>query len=255
MSAALYPVYNPVAGPSSPRFPPMTTVAELFALQETDLAIDSLRQRLEDVIARLQEPQDLVELRQEVARRRKELQEMRHRQRELEWEAEDARRKAKAVEDKLYGGSVRNPKELQDLQADLEALKRQLSRREDAALEAMLQADEEEAALREREALLARREEEWRAERAALESQRADLEAEVAELERRRDGQASRISGGALRLYQELRSRRQGRAVARVERGLCGGCRISLPTSLIQQARSGNSLVQCMSCERILYVA
>ncbi|HXG41949.1 MAG TPA: C4-type zinc ribbon domain-containing protein [Dehalococcoidia bacterium] len=232
----------------------MTTVAELFALQETDLAIDSLRQRLEDVVGRLQEPADLLELREEVARMRRGLLDLRHRQREAEWEVEDLRRKAKAVEDKLYGGSVRNPKELQDLQADLESLQRQLSRREDALLELMLQGDEQEAALRDREALLARREEEWRAEEAALRSQKEALEGELAALEERRAGQAVRINGAALRLYQELRSRRQGRAVARVERGLCGGCRITLPTSLIQQARSGNALVQCVSCERILYV-
>jgi hypothetical protein len=233
----------------------MTTVAELFALQETDLAIDSLRQRLEDVIGRLQEPRDLLEMRDEVARLRKELLDLRHRQREAEWEVEELRRKAKAVEDKLYGGSVRNPKELQDLQADLDSLRRQLSRKEDALLELMLQGDEQESALKEKESLLARREEEWRTEEAALQSQRESLEAELASLEERRREQAARINGSALQLYQELRSRRQGRAVARVERGLCGGCRITLPTSLIQQARSGNSLVQCMSCERILYVA
>jgi|FaiFalDrversion3_1042247.scaffolds.fasta_scaffold00116_13 predicted nucleic acid-binding Zn-ribbon protein len=232
----------------------MTTVADLLALQESDLAIDSLRQRLQEVLARLQEPQELLELRQEVARRRRELLELRHRQRELEWEVEEQRRKAKAVEDKLYGGSVRNPKELQDLQADLESLRRQLARREDALLEVMLQGEEQEAALREREALLARRQEEWQGEQAALQAQKAALEGELAALEQQRAGQAARINGQALRLYQELRGRRQGRAVARVERGLCGGCRITLPTSLIQQARGGNSLVQCMSCERILFV-
>ncbi len=232
----------------------MTTVAELFALQETDLAIDSARQRLEQVASCLHDPEDLVSLREEVSHRRKELLDLRHRQREMEWEVEELRRKAKAVEDKLYGGTVRNPKELQDLQADLDSLKRQLARKEDALLELMLQGDELEATLHEREALLARREEEWQAEHASLLAQKESLEGELAVLQERRAQQAGRINGSALRLYQELRGRRQGKAVARVERGLCGGCRISLPTSLLQQARSGDALVQCTSCERILYV-
>ena len=40
---------------------------------------------------------------------------------------------------------------------------------------------------------------------------------------------------------------------ARVEQGICRGCRISLPTTDLQQARSGK-LVQCSSCGRILFL-
>jgi len=43
-------------------------------------------------------------------------------------------------------------------------------------------------------------------------------------------------------------------SVAKVEGGACQGCRISLPMNLLQKARSGNSLVQCSSCERVLYL-
>jgi len=40
-----------------------------------------------------------------------------------------------------------------------------------------------------------------------------------------------------------------------VEQGLCQGCRISLPMSIVQKARAGVGLVQCVSCERILLVS
>jgi predicted nucleic acid-binding Zn-ribbon protein len=43
--------------------------------------------------------------------------------------------------------------------------------------------------------------------------------------------------------------------VAVVERGLCQGCRISLPMSVVQKARAGAGLVKCVSCERILLVS
>jgi predicted nucleic acid-binding Zn-ribbon protein len=42
--------------------------------------------------------------------------------------------------------------------------------------------------------------------------------------------------------------------VAHVERGMCKGCRITLPMSVLQKARAGVGLVQCVSCERILLV-
>jgi predicted nucleic acid-binding Zn-ribbon protein len=55
-----------------------------------------------------------------------------------------------------------------------------------------------------------------------------------------------------LSLYEGLRSTRQGRGVALMERGACQGCRITLPTHLVQRLRAGGQLVQCPSCERIL---
>ena len=54
-------------------------------------------------------------------------------------------------------------------------------------------------------------------------------------------------------LYTELK-KQKGIAVAKVEQGICRGCRISLPTAELQQARSG-SLVRCSSCGRILFLA
>jgi predicted nucleic acid-binding Zn-ribbon protein len=36
---------------------------------------------------------------------------------------------------------------------------------------------------------------------------------------------------------------------------MCQGCRITLPTSMLQKARAGLGLVQCVSCERILLVS
>jgi predicted nucleic acid-binding Zn-ribbon protein len=44
--------------------------------------------------------------------------------------------------------------------------------------------------------------------------------------------------------------------VVKVERGACLGCRLTVPTVILQRARSGMNPtpVQCPSCERMLYV-
>ena len=73
-------------------------------------------------------------------------------------------------------------------------------------------------------------------------------------LEAKRDGQVDGMDAAALSIYQALRERWQGPAVAIVERGLCQGCRITLPMSVLQKARSGLGLVRCVNCERILLV-
>ena len=58
----------------------------------------------------------------------------------------------------------------------------------------------------------------------------------------------------ALSLYKLLRERKGGVAVARVEQGMCQGCRITLAGGGAAESARSSSLVQCVSCERILFV-
>jgi predicted nucleic acid-binding Zn-ribbon protein len=233
----------------------MTTAAELFALQETDLANDGAVARLIEVEAELGETEELIEARQRVDQCRERVRPLEERQKGLDWEAEEVRGKAAAIENKLYGGTVRNPKELEDFQADLTSLRGQLGRREDALLEVMLELEDAEADLRQAEATLAEVKESWKAHQTSLQETQAKLKEEIEELEAKRTRQVDGMDAAALSLYQALREHRQGTAVAVVERGLCQGCRISLPMSVVQKARAGAGLVQCVSCERILLVS
>jgi predicted nucleic acid-binding Zn-ribbon protein len=153
----------------------MTTAAELFALQETDLANDGAVARLTEVEAELGETEELIEARQRVDQCRERLRPLEERQKGLDWEVEEVRGKAAAIENKLYGGTVRNPKELEDFQADLTSLRGQLSRREDALLEVMLELEDAEAGLRQAEATLAEVEESWQAQQTSLQETQATL--------------------------------------------------------------------------------
>jgi predicted nucleic acid-binding Zn-ribbon protein len=232
----------------------MTTAAELFALQETDLAFDSAVARLTEVEAQQGETEELINARERVDRCREEAREIQVRQKELDFQAEEARGKAAEIERKLYGGTMKNPKELEDFQADLTSLRDQLGKREDALLEVMLELEEGEAVMKEAERTLAEIETSWKAEQASLGGTQAALKQEIAELEAKRLGQLEGMDRAALSLYGALKERLQGAAVAVVGRGLCQGCRISLPMSILQKARAGVGLVQCVSCERILVV-
>jgi hypothetical protein len=61
------------------------------------------------------------------------------------------------------------------------------------------------------------------------------------------------VAANLLPMYESLRKTKGGRAVARVERNLCAGCRLSLPTGDVQKARASLGTVLCSSCGRILY--
>jgi len=233
----------------------MAIAAELHALQEIDSAIDVARATLAAVEEQLGETEELTAARAAVLEHREVLRELHESQRDIDWQVDEARSHLTAVEGKLYGGTVRNPKELAGLNDDASMLKGQLRRREDELLNHMVKVEEEEAALREAEAALKEVEGRWQGEQSDRLGQKQRLEAELAELEKSRQAQAGSIDGRVLELYDVLRDRRQGKAVVKVERGMCQGCRISLPMSVLQKTRSGFDVVQCVSCERILYVS
>ena len=233
----------------------VTIAADLYALQEIDSAIEAAKASLAAVEEQLGESEELVAGRRAVEEGRDALEGVSRQQRELEWQVDDFRSRLSDVEGKLYGGSVRNPKELGSMQDEANILRGQLRRREDDLLDLMVRVEERQTALREAEESLTEVEGRWQQDQKDLASEKEKLEGELAGLEERRKQQSGLIEARVLTLYDNLWERRQGRAVVKVERGMCGGCRISLPMTVLQKARSGMDVVQCVSCERILYVS
>jgi len=233
----------------------LSRVKQLYELQEIDLAIESKREALREVESQLGEDGALVEARLGLEQERKHLAELIKRQREVEWEVEELGAKVVLLEGKLYGGSVRNPKELISLNEEFEHLKRQRGDEEDRVLDIMSDVEvvQDKVAVRSRE--VERMESEWQEKQAQLLKGQAELSGELAELGERRQLLALQIDQASLDLYEALRITRQGEAVAKVEQGMCQGCRINLPMTKLQRARIGQELVQCSNCRRILYVS
>jgi predicted nucleic acid-binding Zn-ribbon protein len=230
----------------------MTEVAELLLLQDTDVSLDGALTRLAEIEAALGESEELVAARETAAEKAAALHVVRAQQKDLELADETIRTKAAQIETKLYSGSVTNPKELQDFDADLRSLKEQVRKRDDELLALLVQIEEADAEHQAAVAALAAIEGEWRRGQDEMLAERAEIEPEVARLRETRNSQATDVDRRLISLYDLLRERRGGTAVARVERGMCQGCRISLPMSVLQRARTGASVVQCVSCERIL---
>jgi predicted nucleic acid-binding Zn-ribbon protein len=230
----------------------MTVAADLFALQETDLALDKALARLAEIEELSGETEEIVTARHWLQTADERLKELASTQKDLDFEAEEVRTHAAQVEGKLYGGRVTNPKELQDLDADLKSLKAQLQVKEDALLEHRETADRAESYRAQIAAELERLETEWREAQTSMAAEKEQLEPEAERLKSQREAEAAAITPSNLNLYALLRDRLRGVAVAGVERGMCQGCRITLPTNVIQRARQPGAVVQCVSCERIL---
>ena len=119
----------------------MTWIHDLRRLQETDAALDIRRGSLDDAEAHLGESEELhrrPSARARTGRRR--CASARSAQKDVDLEADDLKAKITPAETKLYSGAIKNPKELTDLQADIDQLKRHLSAVEDRDLEALARA-------------------------------------------------------------------------------------------------------------------
>ena len=233
----------------------MATTARLYDLQMLDLEIAARREALQDIEGRLGESEALLTARAALADAQGALKERELGRRDLETGVEDLGARLAPLDKKLYGGSVRSPKELQDLQTEVTHLRSLVSQKEDALLEAMEAAEEAQRQARAAQATLAEVDTAWRREHAELLDQQRSLRDELAAIEAQRAELAAALDAPSLSLYEVLRAAKQGRAVAVVARGTCQACRVGLPLVEVQRVRSGLELVTCSSCGRILHVA
>jgi hypothetical protein len=80
-------------------------------------------------------------------------------------------------------------------------------------------------------------------------------EAEVRAITAGRAGVAAGIPPDLLQKYERLFEARGGLAVCAVEGQTCTGCYTSIPPNLQVKLQTGSAVVQCASCQRILYLA
>lgn len=231
----------------------MNVANQLYRLQEIDLAIESNEQVLNQIASQLGESETVVRARNKLTLEQQRLEELRRQQRSTEWEIDDHSNKISAAEEKLYGGRIGNPKELANLQHEVETLKGRRNQLEDEALAIMEQVELATASVAGKGSELKTLEAEWRSQQQRLSNDMEQLKTVLSELNHKRQLLLTKIDPQAVEFYDGLK-KQKGTAVAKVEQGICCGCRISLPTTELQRARGG-SLVRCNSCGRILFLA
>ena len=230
----------------------MVIARQLFQLQEVDLEIESDEKALNGIVVRLGDNRIILEAQGKVTTAEQQLGELRKHQRAAERETEDLAVKLATEEGKLYSGRIQNPKELANLQHEVELIKEKRSRLDDGVLVVMDEVERAENGLAAAAAALQKLEAAWNKEQKELTTEAAVLRLKLAGLAQKRQSLSSGIETPVVGAYDKLR-KQKGQAVVRVEQGVCRGCRISLPSSDMQQVRSGN-LLHCSSCGRILFL-
>jgi predicted nucleic acid-binding Zn-ribbon protein len=231
----------------------MSRSANLYALQQIDHETDSHRGRLAVINDSLGETNELRSARSRLNQAHEMLSQWRTKQRDQELVLQGLEQKRQASEHRLYGGKIRNPKELSDLQEEVASLGRRRASIEDELLETMMMVEEGEAEEKEASESLSRINGQWERDQAGLQAEKETLEGRLLELTALRQQRVASIAPADLESYEHLRPRKRGVAVAVLQGDECQGCMITVSAARVKQARS-DVLAYCGTCGRILHV-
>ena len=152
----------------------------------------------------------------------------------------------------LFSGKVRNPKELQDLQAETHALDRTIAKLEEEQLQAMMALEETTSILHQAESELQKVLDRKSSQNSLLIGEKHKIEAEIPQVDAQRQTLREQLDEATFTIYRNLLKSKAARAVAEVHDDTCGACGVTVPPADIQAAKSPNLITYCKNCGRII---
>ena len=229
-------------------------IGKLFELQKLDVNLEKARRKLAQLKQALGESEELGSARKSVADTEAELHRWHTAQKNAELESQALTEQIDTKDNELMSGRVSNPKELEALQANVEALRRQQSSVEDTGMDALLHVETLNQQLAAAQDSLQQIETKWNGSQADLLQEDAKYKRIYAQLKQQRDTLAQSLPPADLKYYEDLRMRKAGVAISPLQNGQCGVCHILVPTGVVSAARSRkNEAVTCPSCGRVLF--
>ena len=231
----------------------MSRVSNLYRYQVIDLKIDAAQDRIKAIDSELADNEALQNAKANLDQKVEQTRQVAQDNSGAEHAVEAQRQKIDSTDTRLYSGTVTNPKELEDLQAESESLNRHLQTLEDRLLETMVILDDaaglEDQASKEFDAIAVQNE----VESEELVKERKQLIKTISRLNEEREVAAATISENDMAKYQELRENYKGLAIADLSDGSCSACGLEHTASVRQKARLGEEFIFCDQCKRILF--
>ena len=231
----------------------MNQVFLLYRIQQIDTQIDQAAASLAEVNRLLAGDETVRQARQSVEEAGLALRQSQQALKQTEFAVKEQQIKIGQSEANLYGGRIRNPKELQDLQKEITSLKKHLAVLEDQQLEAMMALEEAEARNQTAQGTLVQAQGAFAEKSSAWLGQKEHFTRTLDRLQAERDAALTLASKESLQVYEGLRKRKSGVAVTTVKEGSCSVCGANIRPAELQAARAAQDLVYCSSCGRILY--
>jgi predicted nucleic acid-binding Zn-ribbon protein len=150
--------------------------------------------------------------------------------------------------------AVKTNREYQAMQHEIETAQQELGAAEEKVLERMMEGDVFTADVKQAEAAFAAQQKEIEAEKKALAEELVATKQALEEATAKRAAVVKELDARLVVLFEQVSRMRKGVAICTATRdGLCSVCHVRLRPHVFQQVRHNDSIIQCDSCNRILY--
>ena len=229
-------------------------IPALHELQQRDRQLTILERRLEQIPARMTElDEDLAKLEAMLAAERRKSEETRSFQQGQEHQLAEEEEMLRASRAKL--SQVKNPRELNATQREIEATRRMATTRQDEIAKLKQGVAETEQRIAAMTDSLASLRGQAQAEKERLEASKAKFEKKIERLQRGRGDLTEKLPVDVLRTYDRIRKRVGGIAFVPAVKGRCSACKMVIPHQIYVHLRKGEDIPACESCGRLVYWA
>jgi predicted nucleic acid-binding Zn-ribbon protein len=160
----------------------------------------------------------------------------------------------KAMDKRMRMNRIKNSKELQALQREIDLMRQSNGDLEEELIKIMQEIDAIKTSIQGKEAEMAALREAWQSQQQELEGQIRGIDQAVSEALSRRQSIAANLARDLISRYELIFSRRGGTAVVEVAGGICQGCFMNIPPQLSNEIIRSDKIHLCPSCQRIVYV-
>ena len=218
-----------------------------------DLQIDSISKRMGEIDRIRKDNSGRRTIEDSLSKENSLLAEIKVQYENMEEKFHSKKMKIEQSEASLYGGSIKNPKELQDLQSEIKSLKSNLSSLEDEQLQLMIDQETIEKEILEIQQTLQILDSQLEVQFSSLYSEEQEKKIALDKINQERKAVLEQVNSENLTIYQTLRKSKNGIALSTIEEGCCLVCGSTLTPADCQTAKSPLRMAYCSSCGRILY--
>lgn len=230
----------------------MSQARTLQQLQSLDQQIREIQTRLREIDHILNNDEAIQAIQAHIEEAETTLKPLRTQAKDAELELESLTERVGEKETRLYSGAVKNPKEMQDIQQEVTALKAREDELEEAMLTLMMEVEEVEAALNDHQQSLKDTRKQRKAANEMLVIEHEQKTDKLNTLQQERQFIRNNLEPVHVKLYDQTVQRTRGQAVTHMNNdGTCSICGVQQTRSAETDIRRGN-ITQCSNCRRIL---
>lgn len=228
-------------------------LTNLYELQLIDTQLRSIIEELTSIEKMLKQDKLVLSAEKQLAKKQEIEQSEQRALSKIIDEIEQKKIKLSQSDSMLYSGKVQNPKELQDIQLEIESLHKTISKLEDKQLDQMIRLEESQNQVEKAKLSFQSISSQFETSKSQFTARKAALLSDEIMLQKKREVVLQSINTDLLKQYDLLIVKKNGLAIVLLENDACSACGTQLTPSERQEVRLTNVLFHCPTCGRILH--